>query len=41
MWVDYDDAAGHFRHHDRDYWFCSLSCAATFTAAPGKFTITD
>jgi len=41
MWVDYDGAAGHFRHRDRDYSFCSLSRAATFTAAPGKFTVTD
>lgn len=30
------DAAGRLRHRDRDYWFCSLECAAAFTADPDR-----
>lgn len=31
-------AAGRLRHDDRDYWFCSLECAAAFAADPARVT---
>jgi adenylate cyclase len=36
MQVRRADAAGRLRHRDRDYWFCSLECAAAFTADPDR-----
>lgn len=36
MQVARADAAGRLRHHDRDYWFCSLRCAAGFAADPDR-----
>jgi len=36
MQVRRADAAGRLRHRDRDYWFCSLDCAAAFTADPDR-----
>lgn len=38
MQVATADAAGRLRHRDRDYWFCSLSCAAAFAADPDRVT---
>jgi class 3 adenylate cyclase len=37
MLVDPERAAGHLRHKGRDYWFCSLDCAARFAAAPDSY----
>lgn len=34
MQVERQDAAGHLRHGGRDFWFCSLSCAAQFAQDP-------
>lgn len=31
-------AAGRLTYDDRDYWFCSLECVASFAAAPQRFT---
>ena len=36
MQVPRSDAAGRLRHRNRDYWFCSLRCAAAFTADPDR-----
>jgi len=36
MQVARADAAGRLRHRDRDYWFCSLRCVATFAADPDR-----
>ena len=32
MQVGRAEAAGRLRQHDRDYWFCSLGCAAAFAS---------
>ncbi len=32
------DAIGRLRHHDHDYWFCSLACAARFANDPDHYT---
>jgi class 3 adenylate cyclase len=37
MQVPRTAAAGRLRHHDTDYWFCSLECAASFAADPSRF----
>lgn len=34
MRVEPDQAPGRLRHDGTNYWFCSLSCAAKFAAAP-------
>jgi adenylate cyclase len=39
MWVDHDHAAGRLRHHSREYWFCSLDCAATFAKSPEQYEL--
>jgi adenylate cyclase len=36
MQVRRSTAAGRLRHLDRDYWFCSLECAAVFVADPER-----
>ena len=36
MQVPRASAAGRLRHQDRDYWFCSLQCAAAFAADPDR-----
>ena len=36
MQVRRADAAGRLRHGERDFWFCSLECAAAFTANPDR-----
>ncbi len=36
MTVRQPDAAGTLRYEGRDYWFCSLSCAASFAANPDR-----
>lgn len=38
MQVERSAAAGRLRHEDRDYWFCSLGCAAAFAADPARYT---
>lgn len=38
MQVAIAEAAGHLRHRDRDYWFCSLNCAAAFATDPDCIT---
>lgn len=37
MWIDHGRSAGRLRHEDRDFWFCSLECAATFATTPGRY----
>jgi len=37
MRVDPENAAGHLRFDDRDFWFCSLRCAALFAASPETY----
>lgn len=32
------EAIGRLRHHDHDYWFCSLDCAARFATDPDRYT---
>ena len=32
--VDRRSAAGHLRHEQKSYWFCSLTCAAAFASNP-------
>jgi adenylate cyclase len=36
--VDPRSAAGHLRHADRDWWFCSPQCAQRFAATPDQYT---
>ncbi|MGQ0830250.1 MAG: adenylate/guanylate cyclase domain-containing protein [Microthrixaceae bacterium] len=36
MQVARAEAAGRLRHHDRDYWFCSLGCVAAFAEDPDR-----
>lgn len=38
MQVSRARAAGRLRNDDRDWWFCSLRCAAMFAAAPAEHT---
>lgn len=38
MQVGRAEAAGRLRQHDRDYWFCSLGCAAAFANDPERYT---
>jgi adenylate cyclase len=38
MQVARAEAAGRLRHGDRDYWFCSLGCAASFASEPERYT---
>ncbi len=33
--IDRRGAAGRLRHQGREYWFCSLTCAAAFASNPG------
>jgi adenylate cyclase len=37
MALDRDRAQGWLRHHDHDFWFCSIECAAAFAAAPDRY----
>lgn len=37
MALDRDRAPGWLRHNDQDFWFCSIECAAAFTAAPDRY----
>lgn len=37
MQVQTAAAAGTLRHGGRDWWFCSLACAAAFAAAPDRY----
>jgi adenylate cyclase len=37
MRVDPKKAAGHLRHGDTDYWFCSLDCVRQFAENPAAF----
>lgn len=32
--IDRRSAAGHLRHNAKEYWFCSLTCAAAFASNP-------
>lgn len=32
------EAVGRLRHHDHDYWFCSLDCARRFATDPDHYT---
>ena len=41
MRVEREEAAGRLRFASSDYWFCSLECAAAFTAAPSRYAGTD
>jgi len=38
MQVARAEAAGRLRQGDRDYWFCSLGCAAAFAIEPERYT---
>jgi adenylate cyclase len=38
MQVPRSGAAGHLRHGEHDFWFCSLECAATFAAHPERYS---
>lgn len=38
MAVDRDRAQGRLRHQGRDFWFCSMRCAAAFAAGPDRYT---
>ncbi|GAA1130038.1 hypothetical protein GCM10009606_07410 [Nocardioides aquiterrae] len=38
MWVAHATAADFLRHDDREHWFCSLTCAQQFAAAPEGYT---
>jgi P-type Cu+ transporter len=37
MTVSPETAAGHVRHNDKDYYFCSRGCVAKFSADPEKY----
>src|SRR6478609_6333179 len=37
MTVDPEHAAGALKHHGQTYYFCSDSCARTFTAEPDRY----
>lgn len=39
MWVDHDHATGRLRHRSREYWFCSLDCAAAFAKSPEQYEL--
>lgn len=39
MRVERRSAAGRLTHSDRDYWFCSLECAASFASSPQRFAM--
>jgi adenylate cyclase len=36
--IDRRGAAGRLRYRNREYWFCSLTCAAAFASNPGWHT---
>ena len=38
MSLNPDVAAGRLRHQGKDYWFCSLDCAASFAANPDAYS---
>lgn len=37
MWIAHCRAVGHLRVNETAYWFCSLTCAATFAADPQNY----
>lgn len=41
MRVDPESAPGRLRFEDREYWFCSLHCAALFAEAPKSYLDLD
>lgn len=41
MTLDQARAAGRLTHQDREYWFCSLTCAGSFAIAPEQHLATE
>lgn len=39
MSLDPETASGRLRHEDKDYWFCSLQCVASFAKDPNAFIV--
>ncbi len=37
MQVNHSRAAGRLRHDERDWWFCSLTCAHAFSSDPDQY----
>lgn len=38
MQLRHSKAAGRLRHDDRDWWFCSLTCAGSFLEDPDRYS---